>query len=99
MESNRQEFQDRRDALMGFLSGEKKLRPLKPAGAFYLFCDVSECGMDSVTFSKKLLEEKKVAVIPGGPFGDDRSIRISFATDPGTIERGVDRIKEWVKTL
>lgn len=97
MEKNKDEFEARRDALMGLLKGEKKLKPFKPEGAFYLFCDVSNCGMDSMTFSKKLLQEKKVAVIPGGPFGDDNFIRISFATDLETIEKGIERIKEWVK--
>ena len=99
IERNREEFQRRRDCLMDLLSGEKKLIPFKPAGAFYLFCDISKCGTDSVTFAKRLLDEKKVAVIPGGPFGDDRFIRISFATDLGTIEKGISRIKEWVKGL
>ncbi len=99
IERNREEFQHRRDILMGLLSGENKIRPFRPAGAFYLFCDISKCGLDSMAFSKGLLDEKKVAVIPGGPFGDDRFIRISFAADPDTIERGISRIKEWVKEL
>ncbi len=89
-------FQERRDFLMGTLSQEERIVPLKPEGAFYLFCDISKCGLDSLTFAKKLLEEKKVAVIPGGPFGDDRYIRISFASDMETIEEGVNRIKDWV---
>lgn len=99
MARNREEFQGRRDMLLELLSGEKKLRPVKPEGAFYLFCDISGCGMDSMTFSSRLLEEKKVAVIPGGPFGDDDSVRISFATARGTIEEGVKRLVDWVSTL
>ena len=99
IERNRAEFQKRRDLLMDELSGEEKLRPFKPSGAFYLFCDISGCGVDSLTFSRRLLEEKKVAVIPGGPFGDDRSVRIRFATDQATIKKGINRIKEWVNTL
>jgi aspartate aminotransferase len=94
---NSREFQKRRDALMKLLSGEDKLKPFKPAGAFYLFCDISACGMDSLTFVRRLLDETKVAVIPGGPFGDDHFIRISFATDLETIEKGINRIKNWVK--
>ena len=93
------EFQKRRDLLMESLAGEDKLKPLKPAGAFYLFCDISRCGLDSLTFSQKLLDEKGVAVIPGGPFGDDRFIRISFATDQSVIKEGVRRIREFVKDL
>ena len=73
--------------------------PFKPEGAFYLFCDISQFGLDSMTFAKRLLEEKKVAVIPGGPFGDDGYVRLSFATDLGTIEEGAERIKDWVSKI
>lgn len=52
--------------------------------------------MDSLAFSQKLLEEKKVAVIPGGPFGEDGFIRISFAASVETLQEGVKRILEWV---
>lgn len=96
---NTDQFQRRRDVLMDHLAGEDKLRPFRPAGAFYLFCDISRCGLDSLTFAQRLLDEKKVAVIPGGPFGDDRFVRISFATDLDTIEEGLRRIKDWVKGI
>lgn len=99
MEGNRKMFQERRDALIGLLESEEKIKPLKPEGAFYLFCDISATGMDSLTFAKKLLEEEKVAVIPGGPFGADDYIRISFATDLDTIKKGIDRIKGWIQKL
>jgi aspartate aminotransferase len=99
IEKNRKMFQDRRDNLIKNLSENAKLKPFKPEGAFYLFCDVSACGLDSLTFAKRLLEEKKVAVIHGGPFGEDGFIRISFATDMDTINKGADRIKEWVDSL
>jgi aspartate aminotransferase len=92
-------FQKRRDSLLEFLAGEPKLKPFSPGGAFYLFCDISSCGLDSMEFAERLLEEKKVAVIPGGPFGEDGYIRISFATDLGTIEKGVRRVKEFVNSL
>lgn len=94
-----EEFRKRRDFLIKSFDGVSGIRPFKPAGAFYLFCDVSSCGLDSLTFSKRLLEEKKVAVIPGGPFGEDGFIRLSFATDMNTLHEGAERIKEWVKDL
>lgn len=91
-------FQKRRDTLLGFLAGEPALKPFSPGGAFYLFCDISSCGFGSMQFAERLLEQKKVAVIPGGPFGEDGYIRISFAADLGTIEKGVTRIKEFIKS-
>lgn len=99
MAGNSAMFQKRRDLLLKFLSGEPKLKPFSPGGAFYLFCDISSSGLDSMKFAERLLEEKKVAVIPGGPFGEDGYIRISFATDIATIEKGVNRIKEFVRSL
>jgi aspartate aminotransferase len=71
--------------------------PFIPGGAFYLFCDISFSGMDSISFARKLLEEKKVAVIPGTPFGHDDFIRISFAADMDTLKEGVKRIGQWLK--
>jgi aspartate aminotransferase len=96
---NRDEFQKRRDVLIERFSGEDKVKPFRPEGAFYLFCDISGCGMDSFTFSQRLLDERKVAVIPGGPFGEDGYVRMSFATDLETLEEGVSRIKEWVRGI
>ena len=82
--------------MLDLLSGQEKIKPFRPLGAFYLFCDISATGMGSMEFSERLLDEKKVAVIPGGPFGDDNYVRLSFAADPGTIKEGVDRIRQWV---
>lgn len=96
MDKNRKEYQRRRDSLAALMEGETKIKPFIPSGAFYMFCDISATGMDSLTFSEKLLQEKKVAVIPGGPFGENNYIRISFATDPGEIDRGLARIKDWL---
>ncbi|MDD5633688.1 MAG: pyridoxal phosphate-dependent aminotransferase [Candidatus Omnitrophica bacterium] len=99
MKKNRLEFQRRRDFIIKELSGEKKIKAFNPAGAFYVFCDISKCGLDSMTFAQKLLDEKKVAVIPGFPFGEDGFIRLSFATDLDTIAKGMKRIKELVNSL
>ena len=99
IKDNSDMFQKRRDFLVDCITDGSTIRPLAPEGAFYLFCDISDYGLDSMTFAKRLLEEKKVAVIPGGPFGDDRFVRISFATDLKTIEEGVLRIKQWVSEL
>lgn len=96
---NLDNFTTRRDELAKMFEDEDKIQPLVPGGAFYMFCDISACGLDSFEFAKRLLDEKEVAVIPGGPFGDDRYIRISFATDMDTIREGITRIKDWIKTL
>lgn len=96
---NSKMFQERRDLLLKEFEGEERIVPLKPSGAFYLFCDISKTGLDSVTFANKLLEEEKTAVIPGKPFGADGYIRISFATDMDTLKKGTERIKKWINKL
>ena len=96
MKKNKEKFQERRDFILESLKNENKIIPIKPEGAFYMFCNIRGTGMDSLAFSKKLLEEAKVAVIPGNPFGCDDYIRISFATDLKTIEEGLNRIKRWI---
>ncbi len=92
-------FSHRRDILVSRVRKETKLVPFVPSGAFYLFCDISSYGLDSVTFAQRLLEEKKVAVIPGSPFGHDDFIRISFAIDQETLNEGIKRIGEWGNSL
>lgn len=92
-----EEFQKRRDYILIRLDKIKKLSYIKPQGAFYIFCNVSGCGMSSVEFASRLLDEKFVALIPGEGFGRDDCVRISFATSITQIEKGMDRIEEWVK--
>ncbi len=91
------EFQKRRDYLVSRLKKIKKISFAAPQGAFYFFCDISGYKTDSLTFATRLLEEAKVALIPGGPFGKDGYIRISFATSLSQIKKGMDRIEQWLK--
>ena len=92
-------FEKRRDLMYRLVSGISKLKPFKPSGAFYLFVDISETKLGSLQFSDRLLGEAKVAVVPGIAFGDDRAIRISFATSEQLIENGISRIREWLKKI
>jgi len=76
----------------------------EPTGAFYAFPNVSrtysKLGVNnSVEFCKKLLEEAKVACVPGIGFGCDQNIRMSFATSMEMIDKGVDRLKLFIKSV
>lgn len=93
------EFSKRRDYLAKRLEGIKKLSFSLPQGAFYIFCDISKTGLDSLTFAKRLLDEEYVSLIPGCSFGMDDHIRISFATSIDELAKGVDRIEKWVAKL
>jgi len=92
------EFQLRRDCMLKGLGEITKLSCLKPEGTFYIFCDISAVGLDSLTLAQRLLKETRTAVIPGVAFGRDDYIRLSFATGMEQIEEGVNRIKGWVKS-
>jgi len=97
VEEMRKEFEKRRDLMISGIRAFGTIPCAKPEGAFYVLCDISKLGMGSVETANKLLDEAKVAVIPGEPFGDDKAIRLSFATGMPEIKKGLERIGEWVK--
>jgi aspartate aminotransferase len=68
-------------------------------GAFYLFPNISRLGLKSSDFCARLLEQEKVAAVPGIAFGADDYLRISYATSMANIEKGLDRIERFAKGL
>ena len=70
-----------------------------PEGAFYLFVDISKTGMTSLEFCNALLDSQQVAAIPGVAFGADQCIRLSYATDNASIEKGMKRLEQFVRSL
>ncbi|MBW4597867.1 MAG: pyridoxal phosphate-dependent aminotransferase [Brasilonema angustatum HA4187-MV1] len=94
-----QAFAKRREVMYERLNAIPGLTCPKPDGAFYLFPDISKTGLKSLDFSNKLLEKEQVAVIPGIAFAGDDNIRLSYATDMATIEKGMDRFEKFVKSL
>ncbi|MFC1577099.1 pyridoxal phosphate-dependent aminotransferase [Candidatus Omnitrophota bacterium] len=96
VEKMRAEFQERRNYLCSRLDSIKGLSCAKPEGAFYVFADISQLRLDSITLANLLLEESLVAVVPGAAFGDDKYVRLSFATSMDNIKKGMDRLEAWV---
>src|SRR3989338_5020582 len=90
-------FNERRKFMHKRLNEMKGLNCVEPEGAFYAFPDISGTGMKSMELSSKLLDEALVAVVPGVAFVSDNHVRLSYATSIKEIERGLDRIEEWVK--
>ncbi|MDB9540569.1 pyridoxal phosphate-dependent aminotransferase [Anabaenopsis tanganyikae CS-531] len=99
VESMRQAFAQRRQVMLDRLNAIPGLSCSKPDGAFYLFPDISKTGLNSLEFSNALLETQQVAVIPGIAFGADQNIRLSYATDMDTIQKGMDRLEKFVSSL
>ncbi|ACK73142.1 aminotransferase class I and II [Gloeothece citriformis PCC 7424] len=92
-------FAERRQVMLERVNQINKLSCPVPNGAFYVYVDISQTGMTSLDFSDKLLESHQVALIPGIAFGNDTTVRLSYATDMATIEKGMDRIAEFMSSL
>jgi len=87
----------RRMILDGFRS--MGLDCFEPLGAFYVFPSIQRTGLSSFEFAEKLLEEQKVAVVPGTAFGDSGEgfIRCSYAYSTDNINEALNRIEKFVK--
>ena len=94
-----QEFDKRRLYAWERLNAMPGIRCEKPQGAFYLFPSIADTGLDSNTFCDRLLEKHNVAAVAGIGFGSDAYLRLSYATSMENIEKGLDRMETFVKSL
>ena len=95
----REEFDIRRQYMFERLSGISGIKAVKPLGAFYILANVSSFGLKSQNFADRLLSKANVALVPGIAFGDDRTVRLSYAASLDIIKTGLDRIEEFCKTI
>jgi aspartate aminotransferase len=98
------EYRRRRDQVCEWLAAEPRIRIVKPAGAFYLFPDVSEfLSPDTIRttaeLAQVLLDEARVAITPGEAFDAPGFFRLSYATSMTDLERGTARILEFMRAL
>lgn len=102
VEEMRADFEGRLNEVYPLLQQVKGFHVIRPEGAFYLLPDVTEAmkhtGYSSVDdFSKALLEEANVAVIPGSAFGSSTTIRLSYATSIQALREAIQRIQNFVE--
>ncbi len=90
-------FDERRKLMHKRLNEIEGIYCNEPEGAFYAFPDITETGTGSMEFASKLLDEALVAVVPGIAFGSDKHIRLSYAASIREIERGLDRMENWIR--
>ena len=102
IESMRREFERRGRHMAERLRALPGVECVEPTGAFYCFPDVhAHYGRtfgavevsDSISFTRAALEVAQVALVPGAPFGEDRCVRLSFATSMADIDKGLDRLE------
>jgi aspartate aminotransferase len=105
-ERMRQQFEKRADHMWQRLTALPKITCVKPHGAFYCFPNVSACFgrrigshhvHDATSFSAALLDQAHVAVVPGNDSGFETHVRLSFATSMEQIDKGIDRMAEFLK--
>jgi len=77
------------------------LKPVWPAGGFFVWLPVRELGLSGIAFARKLLQVKRVLVTPGEFFGPGGAghVRISYASDDGRLREGLTRLAEFVREL
>ena len=95
----REEFDMRRNYMFDRISKISNVTAVKPQGAFYILINISQLGLTSQNFADRLLSKANVAVVPGAAFGDDRTIRFSYATSLDVIKKGLDRFQDFCRTL
>ena len=74
---------------------------VKPKGAFYVMPKINEFGLTGAEFSKRIMKEQAVAIVPGNVFGSysENMLRMSYATKLEKLEEAMNRIEKFVKTL
>lgn len=94
-------YKSRRELMVNGLNAIEKISCLPPKGAFYAFANITKTGLSAREFSLRLLREKHTVVVPGIGFGKggEGYIRLSYATDEGTIREGLKRIEEFITSL
>ncbi len=98
VEKMRKEYDRRRKLIVSGLN-ELGLPTFEPHGAFYAFPDIRVTGLDDETFAQRLLDEEKVAVVPGSAFGvgGEGFVRCSYATAYEKIEEALSRLKSFMR--
>jgi aspartate aminotransferase len=95
----REEFEMRRNYMFDRISKISNVTAIKPQGAFYILVNISQLGLTSQNFADRLLSKANVAVVPGAAFGDDRTVRFSYAASLDVIKKGLDRFQDFCRTL
>ncbi len=95
----RETYKKRAGLVKELFAGIETADLFPPKGTFYAFVNISRTGLDSMTFAQRLLDETKVGVIPGSAFGAEGWVRVSFATSEEEIKKGLERWRNWEKSL
>ena len=93
----RDELDMRRQYMLGRFNAINNISVVEPMGAFYFLVNIGQMGLTSMNLAEKLLSRYGVAVVPGIAFGDDKTLRFSYACGLDVIKTGLDRFEEFCK--
>jgi len=99
VETMRRAFEERRDIMLQGFARVPGVSCVKPQGTFYTFPNVSALRIPSLDLADRLLEEARIAVVPGIAFGWDTHIRMSFADSKENLLKGLERLEQFVAGL
>lgn len=91
-------FRKRKNLVLKILSDIPNISFVEPEGALYFFVDISKIEKDAQLFTKKLLQEKHVALVPGDAFGQEGFVRITFASSDEKLIKGLALFKEFCES-
>ena len=94
----REEYRARRDYVTARLKAMGLSFP-EPEGAFYIFVDIARFGLPGEVFCERMIREVGVAAVPGSCFGAEGFIRLSYCCSRADLERGMERMKEFISRL
>ena len=94
----RDTYAKRRAYITGRLRGMGLSFP-EPEGAFYVFVDIRQFGMDSAEFCTRMIREAAVAAVPGSCFGSEGYLRLSYCCSDEDLRKGMDRMEGFIRSL
>ena len=97
----RNQYAERRSAVVAALSGLSRVRPLPPEGGFFAMVDARETGVPSNDIRKRLLNDHGVVVAHGSAYGAgaEGTLRVSFGSGGDTLARGLERLRQGLSQL
>jgi aspartate aminotransferase len=98
VENMRDEYDVRRQFMLGRLRGISNVSVVEPQGAFYFLVNCTDLGLKSQNLCDKLLTRYKVAAVPGVAFGHDQAIRLSYCTTLDVLNEGLSRFEDFCRS-
>jgi aspartate aminotransferase len=98
VENMRDEYDVRRQFMLGRLRGISNVSVVEPQGAFYFLVNCTDLGLKSQNLCDKLITRYKVAAVPGVAFGHDQAIRLSYCTTLDVLNEGLSRFEDFCRS-